>query len=120
MSAGADAGIGAITPWRLRSPKKLRLIPRFETYPSVVSFAQTIPGKLALIAIFGAGFHSNPYWLPLLTILVLTTAVPAYRRILLTFGALLWPFVISWRVATPSQLIDTALVFIFAGLMFDA
>jgi len=120
MSAGADAGFGAITPWRLRFPKDLRLIPRFETYPSVVSFAQTVPGKLALIAIFGVGFYSNPYWLPLLTLLVLTTALPAYRRILLTFGALLWPFVISWRVATPSQLIDTALVLIFAGLMFDA
>jgi hypothetical protein len=121
MRASADAGTGAIIPWRLRFPKDLRLIPRFETYPSVVSFAQTVLGKLLLMAIFGVGlWHSNPSWVPLITLLVLITAFPAYRRILVTFGALLWPFGISWRVATHSQLIDTALVLVFAGLMFDA
>jgi hypothetical protein len=121
MATSAHAGARLSTLWRLRFPKDLRLIPRFEAYPSVVSFTQTVPGKLVLISIFGVGLrHTNGFWLPLVTLLVLITAFPAYRRILVTFGALLWAFGISWRVATPSRLIDTALVLILAGLVFGA
>jgi len=47
-------------------------------------------------------------------------ALPAYRRILLTCGTTLWAFGVSWRVGSFSQVIDTAVVLLLAGILFHA
>jgi len=66
---------------------EFRLIPRIETYPAVVSFAQTALGKVALLTVFGLGMR---VFLPdlqsvliLMVPLVVTTFLPEYRRFVL-------------------------------------
>jgi hypothetical protein len=66
---------------------EFRIIPRVETFPVVVSFAQTAPGKIALLAAFGLGLH---YFLQnwsstllILLFLALITFMPEYRRFVL-------------------------------------
>ena len=69
-----------------------RLIPRLETFPGVVSFAQTYAGKIALLAAFGCGLR---YFVPdvllivqLVMLLAATTLLPAYRRFILAVSPL--------------------------------
>ncbi len=81
-----------VTPARITSAKAdgvagFRLIPRIESFPAVVRFAQTPPGKLVLLAVFGLGMR---VFLPdlrsvmaLMAPLALITFLPAYRRLLL-------------------------------------
>ena len=47
---------------------EFRLIPRIETYPRVVEFAQTPLGKIALLSLFGLGLR---YFYPDLFFVVL-------------------------------------------------
>jgi hypothetical protein len=96
-----------------------RLIPRLETYPAVLSFAQTIPGKLALLGIFGVGlWYTHPRWWALIFLLAVITALPQYRRIMLTCGTLLWTFGAAWRSADRLLLADIGAVLILAALLF--
>jgi hypothetical protein len=66
---------------------EFRLIPRIETYPAVVSFAQTPLGKIVLLAVFGVGIRFflqdtvSVLWLMLP--LALITFMPEYRRFIL-------------------------------------
>jgi hypothetical protein len=66
---------------------EFRLIPRIETFPAVVSFAQTAPGRVTLLAMFGLGlryFLQN--WIStllMLSFLALITFMPEYRRFIL-------------------------------------
>ena len=75
-----------------------RLIPAFETQPEIVRLAQTVPGKLALLAIFAAILRLQcPSWLGLCAILVPITFLPKYRRVLVACGTLYWlAFHNSW------------------------
>ena len=64
-----------------------RLIPRIETYPAVVSFAQTPLGKVGVLAAFGLGMRfflaDLPSVLTLMLPLALITFLPEYRRFVL-------------------------------------
>jgi len=96
------------TPWlgnamaaQMKSPGSMRsrlaefrLIPRLETFPRVVSFAQTEPGKVTLLAAFALGsryflpdFSST---LPLTFILALITFMPEYRRFILAVAPIVF------------------------------
>jgi len=67
----------------------LRLIPRIETYPSVVLFAQTDLGKLVMLVLFGLGLaYTGKDWWPLSIWLTLTTFLPDRRRLIVTAGTL--------------------------------
>jgi len=83
MVSAAAAPVSGRAPWRL--------IPAFETQPEIVRLAQTVPGKLALLAIFAALFRLQcPNWLGLCGVLVPIAFLPKYRRILVTCGTLYW------------------------------
>ena len=78
-----------------------RLIPRIETYPAVVSFAQTIAGKAVLLVLFGAGLaytiRTLKDWLVLTLCLALITFLPARRRLLVTISTLIFTFIVPWK-----------------------
>lgn len=75
-----------------------RLIPRLETYPAVVSFAETIAGKVVLLVLFGAGLaYTNKHWLALTLCLALVTFFPARRRLLVTVSTLIFMFIVPWK-----------------------
>lgn len=64
-----------------------RLVPRVETFPNVVSFAQTTVGRIVVLAVFGLGLR---FFLPdllsalsLAFLLALMTFMPEYRRFIL-------------------------------------
>ncbi len=67
--------------------REFRLIPRIETYPWIVSFVQTIPGKAVLLAVFWLGlryFYSDiASEIPLMIPLAAVTMMPEYRRFVL-------------------------------------
>jgi hypothetical protein len=67
-----------------------RIIPRVETWPSAVSFAQTVPGKLALLGLFGLGmrfFLTDFTAVAGLTFLFgIITLLPEYRRLVLALA----------------------------------
>lgn len=70
--------------------KEFRLIPRFENDPKIVQFAQTIPGKLALLAVFGltlSVLDGYRWWLKLAFIAGMVF-LPKFRRLLLTVATI--------------------------------
>jgi len=86
-----------VAPLRATRPLPFRLIPRIETYPSVVSFAQTVPGKLILLALFGLVFGSL-HWsgLPLILCLALTTWMPHHRHALVAVSTIIFTVLVPW------------------------
>ena len=64
---------------------EFRLIPRVETYPAVVSFVQTSPGKFLLLILFYLGlcsfFRDWGSAVGLVFVIGLITFMPEYRRI---------------------------------------
>lgn len=75
---------------RAKRLAEFRLIPRIETYPAVVSFAQTPLGKIVLLAAFGSGMR---FFLPdlpsvptLMVPLALIAFLPEYRRFVLAIS----------------------------------
>ncbi len=103
-----------------------RIIPRIETYPWVVAFAQTIAGKATILALFGLGLYyatwlhylHNPRWKAQICFLIAVTALPKYRRILLTVGTLLWAFGIWWQWAEHPQIIQAGISLVLAAIIF--
>jgi hypothetical protein len=81
-----------LTADRLRT---FRLIPRIETYPRVVSLAQTTAGKLALLTCFGLILWrvDTWYWL-MLACLAATTFLPQKRHLVVMLATM------SYTVAT--------------------
>lgn len=69
------------------APSEFRLIPPIETYPRVVSFAQTLFGKVALLGIFGLGLRffvpETGLLLQLMLLLAAVTLLPQERRFIL-------------------------------------
>lgn len=66
-----------------------RLIPRIDTYPRLIAFAQTDVGKVALLILFALGLaYSKQAWLALTLWLTLTTFLPDRRRLLVTGATL--------------------------------
>src|ERR1700728_3375576 len=74
---------------KLRSWADFRLIPRIETWPAVVSFVQTAPGKVILLAVFGCAirfFLAGLVPAASLTFFYgILTHLPEYRRFVLAF-----------------------------------
>jgi hypothetical protein len=121
MTAAANPGGAAPVVARAPFPWGFRLIPRIETYPKVVSFAQTIIGKITLLGIFGIGLLYSPEHAQLLIVLLaVTTALPQYRRMVLTFGTLLWAMGMWWRWTNHPLLLQAVIVLILAWLLFCA
>lgn len=75
---------------RAKDLAALRLIPRIETFPRVVSFVQTPLGKIVLLALFGVGllyfYHEWSSVLPLLLPLALVSFLPEFRRFVLALS----------------------------------
>jgi len=70
---------------------RFRIIPQLDTYPSVVRFAQTIAGKLLLIALAAVGFYYNRAdWKVYSAFLVATTFFPGNRRQIVFAGTILY------------------------------
>jgi hypothetical protein len=99
---------------------EFRLIPRIETFPKVVSFAQTAPGKIAMLAAFGLG---QCYFLPgsfatllLLPFFALTTFIPQHRRTLLAIGP--FALVLLQNLRNPLLLTLNLVVIVFGILLY--
>jgi len=119
MTAAAD--VGRAVPVSRGTPflTDFRLIPRIETYPSVLAFAQTLAGKFTVLGLFGiGGYYLFPHWKPLIFCVAVITALPQYRRILLTVSTLLWACGTWWRWADHPRLVQAAILFILAALLF--
>jgi hypothetical protein len=98
LSASATTVPAELAPKGLSRVRNFRLIPRVDTYPAVVAFAQTIIGKLVLLAMFGLGLaYGSKDWRILTLCLALITFLPAQRRILVTISALLFAFIVPWK-----------------------
>lgn len=103
-----------------------RLIPRIETWSGLVAFSETIAGKAAILALFGLGLYYatwlhylyNPRWKAQICFLVAVTALPKYRRILLTLGTLAWAFGIWWQWAEHPQIIQAGISLVLAAAIF--
>jgi hypothetical protein len=119
MTTATDRARTALVSPRAHFLWHFRLIPRIETYPRVLLFAQTIAGKLAILALFGIGaYYLLPHWKPLILCLAVITALPQYRRILLTVSTLLWACGIWWRWTDHPRLVEAAILFTLAALLF--
>jgi hypothetical protein len=71
----------------------LRIIPQLDTYPRLVTFVQTPPGKIGLLAAFALLLtfsNSAGSVLGLSLILTAITFFPKWRRMLVTVGTLAW------------------------------
>ncbi|MGB2671348.1 MAG: hypothetical protein WCD34_15900 [Candidatus Acidiferrum sp.] len=76
-------------------PFRFRIIPRIETYPGIVSFAQTLPGKALLLLLFGFGLKFwMTDWKEMTLWLAVITIFPKHRRWLVTIGMLQWTFLL--------------------------
>ncbi|HEY6446862.1 MAG TPA: hypothetical protein VIY53_10410, partial [Acidobacteriaceae bacterium] len=99
---------------------EFRLIPRVETWPRVVAFAQTVPGKLVLLALFIAGMD---FFLAGLTSSLyfvfffgLITFLPEYRRPVLAICPVL--FLIQANLRDPLTLAESLLVMAVGMLLY--
>jgi hypothetical protein len=79
-------------PHSSESTRGFRLIPRIEADPQIIAFAQTLPGKLTLLAVFGLALSTMAEgWILAvnLGVVLCTTFFPRARRLLVTAGTLL-------------------------------
>jgi hypothetical protein len=97
VSNAAEASLAIPTlAWSQRLAQ-FRIIPRIETYPLIVNFAQTFAGKLLMLALFALGLSfATEVWLPLSLCLAAITFVPLRRRLLVTAATLIFTFVVPW------------------------
>lgn len=95
MSSAADVVVGsAEAPAR---PFRFRVIPQLDTYPSVVRFAQTVPGKILLLALAAVGFYIyRATWQFFTVTLLATTFAPRYRRQMVFTSTILFTIYITW------------------------
>jgi hypothetical protein len=112
-SVGAAATIP--TPAWPQRLTKFRIIPRIETYPAVVKFAQTAAGKLVILALFALGLRfATPDWIPLSLALALMTFLPFRRRFLLTAATLVFTFIVPWSQFSHPLYTATLIAFVIA------
>src|SRR5260370_42698600 len=84
---------GELSPLSGGRLANFRLIPPIETYSAVVSFAQTLPGKLAPLAVFALCLAYNPQPSgPLGFFPALLTFLPDRRRLLPTGRSAVFTF----------------------------
>ena len=126
MSVAVQSEIAVPVRPRFSGLRDFRLIPRLETYPVVVSFSQTLAGKAVLLALFGLGLYYasylhylwNPRWKVQICFLVAATALPKYRRIVLTLGTIVWAFGIWWQWDEHPQIVQAVASLLLAALIF--
>lgn len=110
MSTHVEANAEALVTRPLPGLASFRIIPRIETYPAVVRFAQTAAGKLVLLVLFGFGLRfATEDWLLLTLCLGLITFLPGRRRLLVTAGTLVFTFLVPWS-KYPHPVYTSALV----------
>lgn len=86
----------------LTKPKHLRfefrLMPRFETYPAVVSFVTSPLGKVLNVAIFAFGLRllARDWWAEAAVVFLALSFFPKYRRSLVFAGTMYWLFAGNW------------------------
>jgi hypothetical protein len=97
-----------------------RLIPRVETFPKVVSFAQTPVGKLVVLAAFGLGMRffisGSVFVLVLAFVFGLLTFIPEYRRFILAVCPI--TFVVLQTIHDPLLLGSTLTVVILGIFLY--
>lgn len=124
MSIVAPATPADLPAGKPGRPFRLRIIPPIDTYPSVVSFAQTWPGKITLLLVFAFVLSfSMPDWRFTALWLGVITALPARRRLLVTIGMIQWTFLLPLERTTFSAmivpiLVNKACVLALAGILF--
>jgi hypothetical protein len=74
--------------------RRFTLVPRLEAMPALVSMAQRLPGKLAVLAVFALGLalHGRPWWAEMIAILAALTLWPSQRRPLIVVAGVAWLF----------------------------
>ncbi len=114
-----------LTPTEAARPKAktwadFRLIPRIETWAPVVSFVQTAPGKILLLAVFGLALR---FFVADLTSVFgfaflygIITFLPEYRRLVLAVVPVL--YVILFGIHTPLQMSATLSVIALGMLLY--
>jgi hypothetical protein len=76
------------------APRKFTLIPRLDQDAKVVAQAQTLAGKVAIIALAALLLAwRNPRPTVFLIVVALVTLLPAFRRIVLTVASVFWIFI---------------------------
>ena len=97
-----------------------RLIPRVETFPKVVSFAQTTVGRLVILAFFGLGMRffisDSVFVLVLAFIYGSMTFMPEYRRLILAVCPIV--FVVLQTIHDPLLLGSTLTVVILGIFLY--
>ena len=85
-------------PAQPRTPQRFRLIPRFETDPAIVDFAQTLKGKLVLLAIFALALSmlDARWWIKLALVSCMAFA-PKMRSLFLVIGTILLTDILSFE-----------------------
>jgi len=112
---------------QLDSPKstsqrlaEFRLIPRLETFPWAVSYAQTWLGKAIMLALFGLGlcfFYPNPLPALLVTLIIaFMTFMPEYRHILLAITPTV--VVVMQSLKDPLHLVLNLAVIALGGVLY--
>ena len=110
MSAHAGATSEILASPLPRERAGFRIIPRVETYPGVVKFAQSIPGKLVILALFTLGLRFvTQDWMAMGACLAGITFFPARRRLLVTAATLVFTFAVPWSTY-PHPLYTSALI----------
>lgn len=91
---------------------EFRIIPRLETYPSVVAFVQTTGGKIFLLIIFALGMCT---FLPDLgaafgffLLFGLITLLPEYRKMVLALAPLI--LLVTANIGNPAIILESAVV----------
>jgi hypothetical protein len=125
---------------RTACPPRFTLIPAIDTWPGMVAFAQTVAGKLTVLAVFALGLwlHEKPWWLDATVLLAIMTFLPQHRRVLLLVATFYWLAkytLFDWmEVRHVIQVMGTAAdidllalkptilaaIFIFCGLFYHA
>jgi hypothetical protein len=105
-----------LVPQAIGKLANFRLIPRIDTYPRVVAFAQTPLGKIVLLALFGLGLvYARAAWWPLIPWLLLITLLPERRRMLVTAATLFFTFMLP-MYSLPQSLPEIMLIASAIGL----
>jgi hypothetical protein len=111
------AGVDSLRP-PARTWADFRLIPRIETFPSVVAFAQTATGKALLLAAFSLAFRFFvPNLIPVLHLalpLALITFLPEYRRFVLAVAPLC---LFAVQMAAPPMVVGLNLATVGVGIL---
>lgn len=115
MSAHVQANPEVLAGRGFSGLANFRIIPRIETYPGAVKFAQTFAGKMVILALFSAGLRlGTEDWIPLSVALAVITFLPSRRRILVTVATLVFTFVLPWSKYLHPVYTSALIVFVIA------